>query len=148
MIDKKIIEQAIAEDGKYVTITRGISMRPLFKEKRDTVILLPPNGRLKKYDVPLYRRGDEYVLHRVIKVLPDSYIIRGDNCVKKEYGISDKDIICVLDSFYRGEKFHTVRELSYRIYSAFIVFVHPLVWLRLKVKAYGRAILRRLHLVK
>ena len=31
--------------------------------------------RLKKYDVPLYRRGADYVLHRVVKVLPESYVI-------------------------------------------------------------------------
>ena len=50
-------------------------------------------GRLKKYDVPLYKKGDSYVLHRVMEVLPDSYIIRGDNCDQKEYGITDDQIL-------------------------------------------------------
>lgn len=148
MSQNKSIEQIIAEDGKYITTTKGISMRPLFKEGRDTVIVLPKNGRLKKYDVPLYRRGDERVLHRVIKVLPDSYIIRGDNCINKEFGITDEDVLGVMGSFYRGDRFHTVNDLSYRAYSVIIVAAYPLLMCIRYAKRILGAILRKLHLKK
>ena len=121
MSEIKSIEQAIAEEGKFVCTTSGISMQPLFADRRDTVIILPPDGRLKKYDVPLYRRGSDYVLHRVVKVLPDSYVICGDNCENYEYNITDNDIIGVLSAFYRKDKYYTVDNPWYRLYSVCVV---------------------------
>ncbi len=111
-------EQVLNDEGILVSTTSGISMYPLLRDRRDTVIIKKPTGRLKKYDVPLYRRGDQYVLHRIIKVLPDSYIIRGDNCEAKEYGITDSQIIGVLDGIYRGDKYIPVAKHSYRLYAA------------------------------
>lgn len=120
-MEKKTIEQVIAEEGKYICTTSGISMKPLFADRRDTIIILPAKGRLKKYDVPLYRRGDEYVLHRIVKVLPDSYVICGDNCEKYEFGISDNDVIGFLYAFYRKNKYYTVDYPLYKLYSFYVV---------------------------
>jgi len=125
MTDKKTIEQAIAQEGKFVSTTSGISMYPLFADRRDTIIILPKTAeRLKKYDVPLYRRGDSYVLHRIVKVLSDSYVICGDNCECYEYGIRDDDIIGYLAAFYRKDKYYTVDNKAYRAYSVIIVHTH------------------------
>ena len=121
MSEEKTIEQILAEEGKLVRTTAGVSMKPLFGDRRDTSIIVPIKGRLKKYDVPLYRRGDDYVLHRIVKVLPDSYIICGDNCENYEYGIRDEDIIGVLTAFYRKDKFYTVDNKLYKLYSIYIV---------------------------
>ena len=126
MSEIKSIEQAIAEEGKLVCTTSGISMQPLFANRRDTVIILPPDGRLKKYDVPLYRRGADYVLHRIIKVLPDSYVICGDNCESYEYGITDANIIGVLSAFYRKDKYYTVENLWHKLYSVCVVKLFPI----------------------
>lgn len=125
-MNEKKIEQVIKEEGKFVCTTSGVSMLPLFADRRDTVVILPSEGRLKKYDVPLYKRGEQYVLHRIIKVLPDSYIIRGDNCEAKEIGIRDEDIVGVLAEFYRKNKHYDVTCASYRIYSVLIVTLHPI----------------------
>ncbi|MDO5305842.1 MAG: hypothetical protein Q4E87_09745, partial [bacterium] len=73
----------------------------MLRNRRDTIVIRPYEGRLKKYDVPLYKRGNDYVLHRIVKVLPDSYVICGDNCLNKEYGITDEQILGVLTEFYR-----------------------------------------------
>ena len=129
------IEEILGTRGVYVSTTSGVSMMPMLRDSRDTIVVMPVSERLKKYDVALYRRGEEYVLHRVIKVLPDSYIIRGDNCIAKEYGITDKDVLGVLVEFYRGEKHVNVNKRSYKAYSAFICALHPLVVLGARVKA-------------
>ena len=121
MSEEKSIEQILATEGKLVRTTAGVSMKPLFGDRRDTSIIVPPKERLKKYDVPLYRKGEEYVLHRIVKVLPDSYVICGDNCENYEYGIRDEDIIGVLHSFYRKDKYHTVEDKWYKVYSIYIV---------------------------
>ncbi len=126
MSEIKSIEQVILEEGKLVLSTAGVSMKPLLGNRRDTVIILPVNGRLKKYDVPLYRRGEKCVLHRIVDVLPDSYVICGDNCESYEYDITDDNIIGVLTAFYRKDKYFTVENWCYRLYSVFIVKSFPL----------------------
>ena len=126
MSEIKSIEQAIAEEGKLVLSTAGVSMKPLLGNRRDTVIILPVTGRLKKYDVPLYRRGEKCVLHRIVDVLPESYVICGDNCENYEYDITDDNIIGVLKAFYRKDKYHTVDETWYKIYSVCVVKLLPI----------------------
>ena len=110
------IEQMLSEKGVYVGTTVGVSMEPLLRTRRDVVVIEKPAGRLKKYDVPLYRRGESYVLHRIVKVLPDSYVILGDNCRSLEYGVTDDDIVGVLTAFYRKGKYCTVTATRYRAY--------------------------------
>ena len=83
------IEDVLKEDRIFVSTTVGVSMYPMLRSRRDTIIIEPYEGRLKKYDIPLYKRGSRYVLHRIVDVLPDSYVICGDNCMEKEYGITD-----------------------------------------------------------
>ncbi len=139
MSEIKSIEQVISEEGKFVCTTSGISMQPLFSDRRDTVIIIPPVGRLKKYDVPLYRRGTDYVLHRVVKVLPHSYVICGDNCENYEYDITDENIIGILTAFYRKDKYFTVENWRYRLYSVFIVKSFPVrMFLRKSRRMFAR----------
>ena len=129
------IETILEKEGVFVSTTSGVSMYPMLRDRRDTIIVTKPDGRLKRYDVALYKRGESYVLHRVIKVLPDSYIIRGDNCLAKEYGITDDDVIGKLKSFYRKEKEINMMSISYRLYSRLIIVLHPLVSIKIKLKS-------------
>lgn len=50
-------EEALKENGEFASLTVGISMRPMLREHRDVVIIGRVSGRLKKNDVPLYRRA-------------------------------------------------------------------------------------------
>lgn len=120
------IEQMLSEKGVYVGTTVGVSMEPLLRTRRDVVVIEKPAGRLKKYDVPLYRRGEAYVLHRIVKVLPDSYVILGDNCRSLEYGVTDDDIVGVLTAFYRKGKYCTVAAPRYRAYVFAVRMLRPL----------------------
>lgn len=117
----KRIEELLAEEGVFVSTTSGVSMMPMLRDRRDTIVITPACGRLKKYDVALYRRGDDYVLHRVVKVLPDSYIICGDNCVTLEKGITDAQVIGKLTEVRRGEKKLRLDGLGYGLYCRYIV---------------------------
>ena len=109
------IEKILASDGMYVSSTRGVSMLPMIKTGRDVVVIAPKNGRLKRFDVALYRRGDSYVLHRVIEVLDDRYLIRGDNTYVDEF-ISESDVIGVMTEYYRGRKNVLVTDPDYLNY--------------------------------
>ena len=112
MEDNKInkIEEVLAEKGVYVGPTVGVSMQPMLKNRRDTIVVKAKTERLQRLDVALYRRGDAYVLHRVLKPIEGGYIIRGDNCYADE-NIPEEAVIGVLTEFFRkGKHFYCTDE--------------------------------------
>lgn len=127
MADNKIIETRLEElmplmkeclsAGKSFRFSpRGVSMLPLLREGKDSVLLSPLPEKLRKYDVPLYRRDDgKYVLHRIVAV-GGTYTCIGDNQFVYEPGLRQDQMIAVMTGFYRGEKFHSVDEAGYKLY--------------------------------
>ncbi|MCQ4021828.1 MULTISPECIES: S24/S26 family peptidase [unclassified Ruminococcus] len=114
---KSTFEQELEKNGKLVYTNVGYSMMPLLRQKRDLIIIEKPNGRLKKYDVPLYKRPNgQYVLHRILKVRENDYVICGDHCTRREYGVTDEQIIGVLTAFVRNGKTYSVSHKGYRAY--------------------------------
>ena len=107
-------------EGHEVTFSpHGSSMLPLLREGRDTVTLSKPHGRLKKYDIPLYRRENgQFVLHRVVAV-GETYTCIGDNQFALEYGIKDEQIIAVCTSFARKGKKYSADAPLWRAYAVF-----------------------------
>lgn len=97
------IEEVLAEKGVYMGPTVGVSMLPMLKNRRDTVVISAKTERLKPLDVALYKRGEAYVLHRVLSVKEDGYWIRGDNCYSDE-DIPESAVIGVLTEFFRKGK--------------------------------------------
>lgn len=120
------IEDILKENRFYISTTVGTSMYPLLRNRRDTVIIRPVTGRLHKYDVPLYKRENNYVLHRIVKVTPEGYIICGDNCLHREKDITDRQIIGVLAGITRGEKEINMNGIAYRFYCRIWVAFYPL----------------------
>ncbi|MGN1053290.1 MAG: hypothetical protein ACI4SH_07890 [Candidatus Scatosoma sp.] len=101
---KKItIEALVLTEGKYVGPTVGVSMLPMLKTGRDSVVIRKKEGRLKPLDVALYKRGEKYVLHRVISAVDGGYIIRGDNCYSNE-AVPESAVFGVLTEYFRGDK--------------------------------------------
>ncbi len=138
-------EQYLEEFGELTYRFRGTSMLPLLKENRDlfTVRKKNPGERFKVGDVVLYRRGDSYVLHRILKVLPDGgYVILGDNCVNREYGTRDEDILGVMTGFQRKGRNYTVQNLRYRLYSRWRVLTTPV---RIPMKKLTSALKRKIR---
>ena len=93
-------------------------MMPLIRQGRDLMVISgKPSGRLKKYDVPLYRRDNgQYVLHRILKVRDNDYVICGDNRWNREYGITDEQMIGVLSAVIRNGKTVSVTDRKYLLY--------------------------------
>ena len=141
-MNDKSIEDILKTQGIYVSTTVGVSMYPMLRNRRDTIIVEPYEGRLKKYDVPLYKRGSNYILHRIIEVREDSYVIRGDNCMEKEYDITDREILGVLTGFYRGDKKINRDGLWYKCYACVWHKIFPLRTLFVRVKRVGGRIRR------
>lgn len=113
----RIIEEELQKHGKYVCKTEGTSMMPMLKQGRDRVIIVKPTFPLKKYDVPVYRRGDHYTMHRIIKIKKDgSYVICGDNRVNFEYDITEEKVIGVLAAYMRGDEYVELTDKDYLRY--------------------------------
>jgi len=115
----KNAHEVLKTEPEVAILTRGISMRPMLREHKDIVIIERLNRKLKKYDVPLYRRPncDRFVLHRIVKITDNGYVIRGDNLLYNEYDVKDGDIIGVLKAFYRNGKYYNCStSKSYKVY--------------------------------
>ena len=62
-----LIRETLAESGEVSFVSAGVSMLPTIRDRKDTVTLVSPQGKLKKGDVPFYQRDNgQYILHRVI----------------------------------------------------------------------------------
>lgn len=121
-------EEILASQGKLMYTNVGTSMMPLMRQRRDLLIIAPrPAGRLKLWDVPLYKRDNgQYIMHRILWVRKHDYLICGDNQWRLERGITDRHIIGVLEAVSRDGKIlpvrpsaeHPVVPLKYRLYVA------------------------------
>lgn len=120
------LENALKRDGFVMSTIMGVSMLPTLRQNRDRVIIEVPKGMLKKYDIALYKRWDgQYVLHRVIDVRNDVYVIRGDNTYVDEFVSFDK-VKGVVTHFVRGGKMIDVTEKEYSQYVRFLYRLYPI----------------------
>lgn len=132
-----LIEECLSAGQGVKFSPRGISMLPMIVQGRDSVTLSSAPEKLKKFDIPLYRREDgSFVLHRVIKV-GETYTCIGDNQFKAEHGIKHSQVIAVVTSFTRKGKNYSVSCAGYRLYRVLWHYSRPVrrVWRALRVRA-------------
>lgn len=124
---EQTIKEILDTFGQYTGLTMGSSMEPLIHQQRDNIIVVKNKGRLKKYDVPVYiSPHGKYIMHRIVKVCDDHYVIVGDNLLKRE--IVTDDMICgVLVGFFKNGKHYVDCKNSklYKLYSRVWVALLP-----------------------
>lgn len=118
-------EEVLEKDGRLVYKTRGVSMLPMLHQNRDIIVIVQLKGRLKKYDVVLYKRGSSYILHRIVGVRDEEYLIRGDNTYRLEH-VPQETVIGVLTGFVRNGKSYTAEDTGYQIYCRIWNAIYPL----------------------
>lgn len=136
-MNKQSFENYLENNDRLVYRNTGTSMLPLLNQGRDFFIVEKINNQpLRKYDVVLYKRQpDTYVLHRIIKIEKGKYVIRGDNCINKEYGITDNDIIAVMTGYIRKGRQHSTGEFFYKLYSVCHCALSPLRILLFRIRS-------------
>ena len=139
-------EELLNQKGYLVYTNTGISMLPLLRQRRDLIEIRKKQGRCKKYDVVLYKKEDKYILHRIIKVREHDYVILGDNCVGREYGITDDMILGVMTRVVRDGKDIYPTDWRYKLYYHLWVDSFPIRVLILKLKAKAWAVAHWLKL--
>ena len=115
-MNKSTYEQELSQKGCLIYTTSGMSMRPFLRSGQDLMVIeAKKEGRCRVRDVVLYRRDSgKYVLHRIMAVRKDDYVLCGDNCWQLEPGIREDQILGVLTAVIREGKRAEVSELSYR----------------------------------
>ncbi len=122
MSEHASFESYFIENDELIYSNVGVSMMPLLRQGRDLFIVRKKGReRCRTGDVVLFRRGSDYVLHRIVKVLDHGYDILGDNSIEMEKNIKEEDVLAVMTGFVRNGKSHRTDELGYRIYSFLIL---------------------------
>ena len=138
-------EEILVRDGRLIYKTKGVSMEPMLRQNRDLVVIGVPEGRLNKYDVALYRRGKDYVLHRVIGVRDGFYLIRGDNTYALER-VPDTAVIGVLTGFVRKGRQYSASDAGYMRYVRAWCFLYPLRKTNILLRRLAGSLARRMGL--
>ena len=122
-VRRATFEEELALHGRFVFTNVGRSMMPLLRENRDLMLIerrpTDEDGhplRLSRYDAVLYKRGERYILHRILKVLPEGYVICGDHNWRREYDVRDDQIIGVMTAFVRDGTETPVTDRRYMRY--------------------------------
>jgi len=143
-MSKGSFETILAQDGRLVYSNVGDSMMPLLREGRDLVVIEPVNRRLKRYEVPLYRReSGQYVLHRILRVRKNDYVICGDNRWGLETGVTDNQILGCLTAVVRNGETISVSDPRYQLYVHLWCDLFPLRAFLLRTGHWIRKRLRR-----
>ena len=118
----EMIDLQLEQGGRASLVVTGVSMLPMLRNRKDAVLLIPPEAP-KVGDIIFYRRANgKYVLHRIIALQGKDYFCCGDNQAEREF-VSRRQVIAMVDEFIRKGKRYTRNALGYRIYVA--------VWVKL-----------------
>lgn len=123
-----LIDEVLSIEIEVLLTVTGNSMAPFLRDGRDKVRIAKVGREpLKKYDIPFYRRPDgKYVLHRIIAVKKEGYVIAGDNQVIKEYPIPHSCIFAVVKGVWRNGKYISSNHIGYRLYCWLWVSLFPI----------------------
>lgn len=144
-----VIEEKLSNGGTFMFSPKGESMLPTIRPNIDSVTISPVADRLKKYDLPLYRRDNgQFVLHRVISVKKNSYVMSGDNQVIPEYNIYDSHLIGIVTSINKPEGVINVTDEKYIKYVIAHVKKQRIKGIVFRFKRRVKRILIRMHILK
>ena len=133
------VESEIAE-GKSVRFkVKGSSMFPLLRNEKDEVCLSPLTADPKMMDIVLFRFKGKHILHRIIDIKGDTYIIQGDGIYMSSEYCRRQDIVGIVTSLHKvGCKPISTSSALYRFFSV--------LWLKFRFcRRYLLAILWRLY---
>ena len=132
------VESEISQGRSVWFKIKGTSMLPFLKDNKDSVLLSPVNEPVVKNDVVLFFYKGRHVLHRVIKIEGEKYIMQGDGVFASSEFCHSKDIIGKVTQIQRPSgKIIPVTSFKWRMFSS--------LWVNLRfLRKYLLFIYRRL----
>ncbi len=117
MIRYSDIRTQLDRQGFCACTVSGASMNPMLREGRDVVMIRKKSAPPRVGDVVLYQYGGELILHRVRKITPEGYLIRGDNSYVDHVNVPEQDVLGVLEYFvHNGVRIECATDKKYRRY--------------------------------
>ena len=96
-------KEILEKEGELFYTNVGFSMYPLIKERED-ILHIKKSSIYKRGDIVLYlSSSDKYVLHRIIKIKKDKYILAGDYNYFLDKPISHSQILGSLVSIKKKD---------------------------------------------
>lgn len=122
-----LVLEVLENEGKFLLTPTGNSMYPTIRNGRDKVTVKKPPEKLKKYDLPFYRRKNgQFVMHRIVSVDEDgTYTCCGDHQWVREKGITDEQIFGIVTELVRNGKHYTPESRGYSMWVRFWVWFLP-----------------------
>lgn len=109
-----------------LTVT-GSSMVPFLVQKRDTVILTPPEDSIKKGDILLYRRKNgKCVLHRVQKIDKKGIYFVGDSQTAIEGPLDESCVLAICKSAVRKGRLINKNNIIWKFFGMIWLNIIPL----------------------
>ncbi len=145
-----LIREALEKGSTFTMIPRGTSMMPLFREGIDAVILSPLPHEVIEGDIILYKRKNgQFVLHRVMKKVHDTYTMCGDNQIVFEKGIKKDMMIAMASGMIRDEdEIIFSQNTEYASYTKKLLREKKAKNLLILPKRIVKKILLKLHILK
>ena len=117
IIQNAIIFSEVAKlvsNGESVTIkTKGNSMLPFIRGERDSVVLAKADN-IKLYDIVLaIVNENQYVLHRVIKIMGNKLILMGDGNLKSCEICTIENVIAIAVEVIGDNRKYSCRDNKY-----------------------------------
>lgn len=114
--NSKSIIEALNQAGEISFVPKGMSMYPFIKGDKQSVIIkkYTSDYAIEILDVILYvRENGRLVLHRVIALESNGYIVGGDGQFSSEH-VKLEQIKGVMTGYYKGETFVNVKDEKYK----------------------------------
>lgn len=140
-----LVRQALNDGGQFKLLVTGGSMFPFIKHLRDSVFLVHPSSRkTRRGDIVLIERETkQLVLHRIIKMKPDGFIMNGDAQNWDEF-VPFEQVVAVVSKIERKGRLISCDSRGYRFLSGLWMLLRPFRGLLLKMIGILAAIRRKI----
>lgn len=116
-IEARDIFENLPDEGITLKV-HGTSMQPFLYNGRDAVTFQKPDRKLRKGDVIVFRRGEFYLMHRIVKIDSDGFITAmGDNTFSPDTHIAPEDVKAILVSAVRAGRTITPKSPEWLFFS-------------------------------
>lgn len=103
----------LEKNNAIAFVPGGNSMWPILKNRGQSVIVERKTQRLKPLDVAFYTRANgTFVLHRVMEVKENGYVMCGDSQLNLE-PVLEENVFGVMSAFYDKDKLVSVTDEKY-----------------------------------
>ena len=125
-----LVLETLGNGGEVIFTVTGNSMAPLWHHRKNKVTIAKAKEEiLKKYDIPLFLRDDgKYILHRIVSLKDNGYVVMGDHQCVKEYPVFHSQVIGVVRGFWRDGRYISCDNFWYGVYCRLWVSVYIIRW--------------------